>query len=71
MIKVGQIYKTYDGIMVITQINKHIKAYDTIIFIMTVWCAIICDKMRSYHLEQSLLLNIQLGKRLLIARNLR
>ena len=32
MIKVGQIYKTYDGIMVITQINKHINSlrYDYI-----------------------------------------
>ena len=32
MIKVGQIYKTRDGIMVITQINKHINSlrYDYI-----------------------------------------
>lgn len=32
MIKVGQIYKTRDGIMVITQINKHLNSlrYDYI-----------------------------------------
>lgn len=32
VIKVGQIYKTHDGIMVITQINKHINSlrYDYI-----------------------------------------
>lgn len=32
MIKVGQVYKTCDGIMVITQINKHINSprYDYI-----------------------------------------
>lgn len=42
-IKVGQIYKTYDGIMVITQINKHINSlrYDYIYN-----DGMVCDYMR-------------------------
>ena len=64
MIKVGQIYKTYDGIMVITQINKHINSlrYDYIYN-----DGMVCDYMRENEVlypAQNSLQNIQLGKKL-------